>query len=522
MSGEHGGSDETTVGRSVGTDLSDLLDERPGHAGLTGRVAAVVDGIAPVWRRRIGGGAVTGIGIVLLGIPLFHLFRHGTTVDAIVGDTLPIIFGLILVVAGVWLGWVSDDDVAPLVTAFWVTVGLGLTGVVTLYFLSLHVAHGHVVESPWFLVYDVSATGAVAGLLISRYDVRSRHRNRRLSQRERQLRAVFEGTLDALVITDDEGRYVAANPAAADLFGLSRSELVGEHIADFASESENFGAQWERFRAEGEARGEFELVRPDGETRIVAFAATANVLPGRHLSALRDVTDQIEHERELGQERARVEFLNRLLRHNVLNGMNLVLAKLDALDPALPDDRRDDLSVARHRSEEIVDLIQTARRLATDVSAEVDERSIRVSGPLIDAVESVRGTYPDATIECDLPTDEVWVHADGMLETVFDHLLTNAVEHNDDDVCVSVGVTVAPETVSVTVADDGEGMPPARLAQLFEGEEFTHTRDWGGFGLSIVQALVQEYDGDVWADANEPSGTVFHVELPRSEGPSGA
>jgi len=393
-----------------------------------------------------------------------------------------------------------DDDVAPLVTAFWVTVGLGVTGLVTLYFLTPHIAHGHVVESPWFLVYDVAATGAVAGLLISRYDVRSRRRHRRLSRRQRQLRAVFDGTLDAFVVADDEGRYVA----------------------DFAADRGAFEAQWETFLEAGKARGKFGLVRDDGGTRMVAFAATANVLPGRHLSALRDVTERAEHERELGQERARVEFLNRLLRHNILHGMNLVLAKLDALEPALPDDRRDDLDVARHRSEEIVDLVQTARRLATDVEAEVDERSIRVCDPLTDAVDSVRETYPEATVDCDLPTEAVWVQADGMVETVFDHPLTNAVERNDTaSVRVSVGVTVDAETVTVTVADDGGDSSPERLAQLFEGEEFDHTRDWGRFGLSIVHALVQEYGGDVWAETNEPSGTVFHVELRRAEAPDG-
>jgi PAS domain S-box-containing protein len=523
VSGEHGGPDETAVGHVVGGNLADLLDDGAGRGGLTGRLETVIHGIPPVWRRRIGGGTVAGIGTLLIAVPLYHLSRHRVTLDAIAGDALPLLFGLILLAAGVWVGWMSDDDVAPLVAAFWVTMGLGVTGIVTLYFLTLHVAHGHVVDSPWFLVYDVSATGAVGGLLISRYDVRSRHRHRRLSQRERQLRAVFEGTLDALVVTDDEGRYVAANPAAADLFGLSRSELVGRQITDFANEPEAAETQWETFLERGEARGEFDIVRADDEHRSVAFAATANVLPGRHLAALRDVTERTEQERELGQERARVEFLNRLLRHNVLNGMNLVLAKLDALEPAVPDDRRGDLDVARHRGEEIVDLIQTARRLATDVSSEVDERSIRVGKPLTDAVDSVRETYPAATVDCDLPDDEVWVKADGMVETVFDHLLTNAVEHNDTDaVHVSVSVSVVADTVRITVADDGVGIPPERLAQLFEEEEFTHTRDWGGFGLSIVHALVQEYGGDVWAEANEPSGTVFHVELQRSERPEAA
>jgi PAS domain S-box-containing protein len=517
--GEHGGADDSTVGPTVGTDF---LDDEPGHGGLTGGFHAAVDGIPSRWRRRIGGGGVAGIGAVLAGVPVYHLSRHATSPDAFFGDALPLAFGLVLLGAGAWLGWLSDDDVAPLVTAFWVSIGLVAALLVSLYVLTLHIAHGHVVESPWFLVYDVSATGAIAGLLVSRYDVRSRDRHRRLRRRERQLRAVFEGTLDALVVTDDEGRYVAANPAAADLFGVSRSELIGKTVADFAAETTAVEEQWARFLDDGEARGEFELVRADGESRSVAFAATANVLPGRHLAAIRDVTDRVENERELGQERARVEFLNRLLRHNVLNGMNLVLAKLDALEPTVPADRRGDLETARHRSEEIVDLIQTARRLATDVSVAVDERAIDVCDPLADAVESVRTAYPDATVDCDYPDDSVLIYADGMVETVFDHLLTNAVEHNDAPVRVDVSITVDPETVRVTVADDGDGIPHERLSQLFEDGEFAHTRDWGGFGLSIVYALVREYDGQVWAEANEPCGTRFHVELPRIDGSNAA
>lgn len=521
MSGERGGSDEAAAEYAVGDDLPGFLDDGASRGGLIGGIEAVADALPPAWRRRIGGGVVTGIGCVLIGIPIYHLASHGASVDALLGDALPMVFGLILLASGAWLGWLSDDDVAPLVTAFWVSIGLAVATAVSLYYLSLHVAHGHVVESPWFLVYDVGATGSVGGLLISRYDVRSRRRHRHLSRRERQLRAVFEGTLDALVIADDEGRYVAANPAAADLFGLSRSELVGKRIADFAPERADAEERWTAFLEGDEARGEFELVRADGDRRVVAFAATANVLPGRHLSALRDVTDRIENERELGQERARVEFLNRLLRHNVLNGMNLVLAKLDALEPAVPDDRRDDLDIARHRGEEIVDLIQTARRLATDVSTDAEMRSIDVRDPLSDALADVRATHPDATIQYDVPDDAVWVRADGMLETVFAHLLTNAVEHNDESVRVAATVVADPETVTVTVADDGDGIPPERLSRLFADEEF-HTRDWGGFGLSIVYALVKEYDGRVWAEANDPSGTKFHVELDRVEGPGAA
>jgi len=86
---------------------------------------------------------------------------------------------------------------------------------------------------------------------------------------------------------------------------------------------------------------------------------------------------------------------------------------------------------------------------------------------------------------------------------------------------VTATVSVDPETVRITVADDGNGVPPDRLARLFDEESFAHTRDWGGFGLSIVHALVREYDGRVWAEANDPDGTAVHVELRRADGPDG-
>lgn len=117
--------------------------------------------------------------------------------------------------------------------------------------------------------------------------------------REQQLRAIFEGTLDAIAIADDQGRYVEANPAACQLFGLPLSEFLGKRITDFIMSDFDFAEAWQAFLANGQGTGEIRLRRPDGTVRDVEWAAKANFLPGRHLSALRDITERRQAEAAL-------------------------------------------------------------------------------------------------------------------------------------------------------------------------------------------------------------------------------
>jgi len=120
-----------------------------------------------------------------------------------------------------------------------------------------------------------------------------------LTLRDRQLRTLFETTLDAIAIADDEGRYLDVNPATCELFGLERDELLGLSIANFAEPGFDFRAVWEEFQQQEKMRGEFRLIRADGERRVVECAATANFLPHRHLSVLRDITDRKRAEEQV-------------------------------------------------------------------------------------------------------------------------------------------------------------------------------------------------------------------------------
>jgi PAS domain S-box-containing protein len=99
-----------------------------------------------------------------------------------------------------------------------------------------------------------------------------------------------------MVLADDEGQYIDANDSAVELFGLPETELLGHSIKDFTPEGFDFEAAWQGFQASESERGTFSLVRHDGTELVVEYAATRNVVPGQHLSVLRDVTDAQNYE----------------------------------------------------------------------------------------------------------------------------------------------------------------------------------------------------------------------------------
>jgi PAS domain S-box-containing protein len=125
---------------------------------------------------------------------------------------------------------------------------------------------------------------------------------RDLSEQEEHIRqqeryeASFHGAFDAMVVADDEGRYIEANQSACELFGLEKAELLGQSIEDFLPDDYDFAAAWRKFEDSITDRGTLEIIRDDGEKRVIEYAATANIVSGEHLSVLRDVTDRDNRE----------------------------------------------------------------------------------------------------------------------------------------------------------------------------------------------------------------------------------
>jgi signal transduction histidine kinase len=102
-------------------------------------------------------------------------------------------------------------------------------------------------------------------------------------------------------------------------------------------------------------------------------------------------------------------------------------------------------------------------------------------------------------------------------ERVFVNLFLNAAQANPQGAEVEIGAARADGVVRLTVTDNGPGIPPAILPQIFDPTVTTKkSRRRGGLGLHIVQTIVTEHGGTVRAENHEPSGAVFTVTLPQS------
>jgi PAS domain S-box-containing protein len=102
-----------------------------------------------------------------------------------------------------------------------------------------------------------------------------------------RLRSVFEQSRNAMLLADDQRRWVNGNEAAADILGIPREEIPWHRMDDFTSPSDH-GAleeQWTAFLGGSAAEGWYQLwIETRGSAPPLEFSATANVLPSRHLA----------------------------------------------------------------------------------------------------------------------------------------------------------------------------------------------------------------------------------------------
>lgn len=239
----------------------------------------------------------------------------------------------------------------------------------------------------------------------------------------------------------------------------------------------------------------------------------------RLVYAIRYAIQRKQTERELRQRTEQLEIMNQLTRHDIRNDISLVVGRLHELRAEI-DPRYDDiLAEVLTASNHILQLTRTIGNTVEAVTAD-DDRSLEpvdFGTILRNEIEQSRELYETAEIRVESEIPAVEVRANSLLSSVFGNLLSNAMMYNDaDEPFVSVSVTTDDETVTVAISDNGPGIPRRERKLLFSRESSTLHGSGIGIGLYLVGSLVDLYDGDIWIADNEPSGSIFYVELNRA------
>ena len=105
------------------------------------------------------------------------------------------------------------------------------------------------------------------------------------------------------------------------------------------------------------------------------------------------------------------------------------------------------------------------------------------------------------------------------LEQVLTNLIGNAIKFSHPNEQVTISAAANPAELQVSVQDNGIGIAPEELEQIFSAYYQAETSSprsamGSGLGLHIAQKIIQEHNGRIWAESPAQHGSIFHFTLP--------
>lgn len=357
-----------------------------------------------------------------------------------------------------------------------------------------------------------------------RYAFERKQSEEALRHSEATVRAIFENSLDAIVIIDGEATVLEANSAAAELMGFPREKLVRTHLLDFGDEE--LEDEWHHFQDSRRAHGRFWIRRGDGTKRLVECSFNADILLERHLVVFRDVTEQQNLEDQLRQSQ-KMEAVGRLA-GGVAHDFNNILGIISGYAELLQLNAAD--SAQKSRAEKVLAATEKAASLTKQLLAfgrrqVLSPKLLNVSSVVTELNGMVR-VMVGAEIQVVMDQQNVgMVHADqGQLEQVVLNLAANARDAMPNGGILTIKLenyvstgsrphVPAGDFVVLSVGDNGIGMDADTQSRMFE-PFFTTKKSGSGLGLSTVYGIVKQSGGHITVESQLGIGSTFSIYLP--------
>jgi PAS domain S-box-containing protein len=342
----------------------------------------------------------------------------------------------------------------------------------------------------------------------------------------RDWRVTFDSVQSPVLVIDVNGQIHRVNRAARELAAKPYRELVGASVASVRP-----GGIWQavadlipELLEAGSPMVRSFHDESDGRTWDIAASLAAS--PGADDERVTVIARDITHLSRLQESLRRSENMAAMgnliggVAHEVRNPLFGMLATLDALEVGLTstDDASQYLKVLRQEAGRLTELMQDLMEYGRPVELDIGSGSIgAVINSAIEECEPVARKV-GVKLVSRLAEQRVRIQMDSRrLRQVFQNLAMNAIPYSPSPGVVELAAQDFRRGdevwVQCTVTDGGPGIAPEDLQRIFE--PFFSRRTGGtGLGLSVVQRIVEQHGGSVYAGNRPEGGTVITLRLP--------
>jgi PAS domain S-box-containing protein len=331
---------------------------------------------------------------------------------------------------------------------------------------------------------------------------------------------LFDSVPDAIVdVRFADGRPVveATNDAFNDIFGYSDETVVGESLNEFIlpDSKREAGERIDEYALDGESwQGEVRRLTDEGFRYFIFRGIPYRDSEGdlRGFGIYTDITERKQRER-------RLQVLNRVFRHNLRNDLTILLGYAEMLRDDVEDERLADVAASLcERIHSVSALSEEARAVQETLGDQPDSRhSESLQAFLTAAVEDCLAGETEATVEVDVDP-ELRAAVDERLGLAVRNLVENALEHAGEAPQVRVSAAADGDVLTLSVADDGPGIPDLEWNVVTGKQEITQLSHSSGLGLWTVKWVADSYGGRIEREGSDLGGTRVVLRLPVLDG----
>jgi len=375
--------------------------------------------------------------------------------------------------------------------------------------------------------------------------------DQRLRDQQFYTRSLIESNIDAIMTTDPRGIITDVNKQMEVLTGCTRDELIGAPFKKYFTDPAKAQAAIAQVLSQKTVTN-YELTARSrsGQQTVVSynamtfydrdgqlqgvFAAARDVTERKRLDqVLREKNIELESSKSVAEKAnlAKSDFLSSMS-HELRSPLNAILGFAQLMDsdatPATPSQKGSIDEILR-AGWYLLELINEILDLAQIESGKMSLSKEPVS--LADVIlecqamiepqaqaRNIRMTFPSFDVPCFVAADRT------RLKQVLINLMSNAIKYNTVGGTVTVDLEGSTtDRIRINVGDTGAGLPPEKLAQLFQpfnrlGQE--HGTEQGtGIGLVMSKRLVELMGGVLNAESRVGEGSVFWCELGAANAP---